>query len=99
MNKLALEVAPLLRGLSFDGEKGDIVVYRDHVDDPELSCAANELSSKFTRGMRSVAVDGAGAFLLGEDYDDAVSDCKGVDPSRSDRVCCGYECGWSKSPR
>jgi len=73
MNTLALEIAPLLRGLSFDGEKGDIVVYREHVDHPDLSCEAGELSEKFKGGMRSVAVEGAGAYLLGEDYDDAVN--------------------------
>jgi sorbitol-6-phosphate 2-dehydrogenase len=73
MNSLAYDVAPLLRGLSFDGEKGDIVVYRDHIDHPELSCAAEELSEKFKKGMRSVVVAGAGAFVLGEDYDDALN--------------------------
>jgi sorbitol-6-phosphate 2-dehydrogenase len=73
MNKLALEVAPLLRGLSFDGEKGDIVVYREQFDHPELTCEAGELSEKFKNGMRSVAVAGAGVFLLGEDYDDALN--------------------------
>ncbi len=73
MNQLAKDIAPLLRGLSFDGEKGDIVVYRDHIDQPELSCAADELSEKFKQGMRSVSINDAGAFLLGEDYDDALN--------------------------
>ena len=73
MNSLAKDIAPLLRGLSFDGEKGDIVVYRDHIDHPELSCEAGELNKKFKKGMRSVNVNGAGAFLLGEDYDDALN--------------------------
>ncbi len=73
MNRLAKDIAPLLRGLSFDGEKGDIVVYRDHIDQPELSCEADELSEKFEKGMRSVNITGVGAFLLGEDYDDALN--------------------------
>lgn len=73
MNKLACDVAPMLRGLSFDGEKGDIVVFRDHIDKPDLTCEAGELSDKFVKGMRSVAVKGAGAFVLGEDYDDALN--------------------------
>lgn len=73
MNSLAHDVAPLLRGLSFDGEKGDIVVYRDHIDDPELTCEAAELSEKFEKGTRSVVVKDAGAFVLGEDYDDALN--------------------------
>lgn len=73
MNSPVLDVAPLLRGLSFNGEKGDIVVYRDHVDSAELSCTVEELAQKFKKGIRSVAVDGVGAFLLGEDFDDAVN--------------------------
>ncbi len=30
MNKF--EIAPLLRGLSFDGEKGDIVVFKEQIE-------------------------------------------------------------------
>lgn len=73
MNRKALEVAPLLRGLSFDGEKGNIVVYRDRIDYAELTCSAEELPAKLEKGMHSVIVEGVGAFLLGEDYDDAVN--------------------------
>ena len=73
MNPKALEIAPLLRGLSFDGEKGDIVVYRDHVDNADLNCTAEELPDKFKQGMRSISIEGVGAFLLGEDYDDAIN--------------------------
>jgi len=73
MNRLAKDIAQLLRGLSFDGEKGDVVVYRDHIDQPELSCEAKDLNEKFKKGMRSVSISGAGAFLLGEDYDDALN--------------------------
>ena len=68
-----LEIAPLLRGLSFDGEKGDIVVSRESVDSPELTCTAEVLATEFKRGIRSVMVEGVGGFLLGEDYDDAVN--------------------------
>ena len=85
MNPKCLEIAPLLRGLSFDGEKGDIVVCRDHVEDPDLACAADELGARFEKGMRSVAVEGVGAFLLGEDYDDAVSG-KSNAPRRTGRA-------------
>ncbi len=66
------EIAPMLRGLSFDGEKGDIVVSRESVD-AELSCSVADLAEKFTPGVRSVMVEGVGGFLLGEDYDDAVN--------------------------
>lgn len=67
------ETAPLLRGLSFDGEKGDIVVFREALEQPELTCSTKELATAFKPGMRSVMVEGVGGFLLGEDYDDAVN--------------------------
>lgn len=68
----ALEMAPLLRGLTFDGEKGDIVVFKESIENAEVTCTADELSEKVNPGVRSVSVEGVGAFLLGEDYDDAV---------------------------
>ncbi len=67
------EIAPLLRGLSFDGEKGDIVVFKEQVENAELTCSTAELAGKFKSGMRSVMVEGVGGFLLGEDYDDAAN--------------------------
>lgn len=73
MSKKVLEIAPLLRGLSFNGEKGDIVVFKDRIDYAELTCTADELADKFQAGMHSVIVEGVGGFLLGEDYDDAVN--------------------------
>ncbi|MDF7799879.1 SDR family NAD(P)-dependent oxidoreductase [Pontiellaceae bacterium B1224] len=68
-----LGIAPQLRGLSFDGEKGDIVITRETIEQPELTCTAAELAEKFTMGTRSVMVEGVGGFLLGEDYDDALN--------------------------
>ncbi len=73
MKRKVLEVAPLLRGLSFDGEKGDIVVFQDRIDYAELTCRPDELAEKFEKGMHSVIVEGVGGFLLGKDYDDAVN--------------------------
>ncbi len=73
MNKAALEIAPLLRGLTFDGEKGDIVVFKESVKSAELKCSAENLAAQFKPGIRSVSVEGVGTFLLGEDYDDAVN--------------------------
>ena len=67
----ALEIAPLLRGLTFDGEKGDIVVYQESIETAELICTAEELEAQFKPGMRAVSVEGVGGFLLGEDNDDA----------------------------
>jgi sorbitol-6-phosphate 2-dehydrogenase len=69
----ALEIAPLLRGLTFDGEKGDIVVFKEKIENVELTCSADELEAKFKPGMRSVSIEGVGGFLLGEDVDDAIN--------------------------
>lgn len=69
----ALEIAPLLRGLTFDGEKGDIVVFKETIKNAELKCSAENLAAQFKPGMRSVSVEGVGGFLLGEDYDDALN--------------------------
>ena len=69
----ALEIAPMLRGLTFDGEKGDIIVFKESLEKAELRCSPAEPASKFKTGMRSVFVDGVGGFLIGEDYDSAVS--------------------------
>ena len=51
MNPKALDIAPLLRGLSFDGEKGDIVVYHNSIENAELRCTAEELSGKFKNNL------------------------------------------------
>ena len=76
MNKI--EIAPILRGLSFDGEKGDIVVFKEKIETAELTCSADALTAEFKPGMRSVMVEGVGGFLLGEDYDDAANGTSNV---------------------
>ncbi|MFA5689039.1 MAG: SDR family NAD(P)-dependent oxidoreductase [Kiritimatiellales bacterium] len=73
MNRKILEMALLLRGLSFDGEKGDIVVFKAPLDRADLICRADELAEKFKPDMRSVIVEDIGGFLLGEDYDAAAN--------------------------
>lgn len=73
MNDKALEIAPLLRGLSYDGDKGDIVVFKDGTEVAEVTCNADEVAEQFKAGMRSVCVENVGTFLLGADYDDAVN--------------------------
>ena len=75
------EIAPLLRGITFDGNKGDIVVYNEKLDSADLTAAAEELETvmsdyKSANGSfpRTVAVTGIdGGFMLGESYDDAVN--------------------------
>ncbi|MGE4490202.1 MAG: SDR family NAD(P)-dependent oxidoreductase [Kiritimatiellales bacterium] len=74
----SLEIAPLLRGLTFDGEKGDIVVFQDEIENAELTCSAENLQAEFRPGTRSVSVQGVGGFLLGEDYDDALNGTSNV---------------------
>jgi sorbitol-6-phosphate 2-dehydrogenase len=74
----AHEIAPLLRGMTFDGEKGDIVVFRETIEDAELVCTVEELEDGVQPGVRSVMVEGVGGFLLGKDYDDAVSGTSGA---------------------
>ena len=68
-----LEISSLLRGLSFDGEKGDIVVFKEQIENAELTCSADALATEFKPGVCSVNVEGVGGFLLGEDYDDALN--------------------------
>jgi sorbitol-6-phosphate 2-dehydrogenase len=72
MNPGVFEIAPLLRGLSFNGEKGLIVAACKKAAAPDLECTADELPDRFRPGMRAIQVEGVGGFLLGEDYDDAV---------------------------
>ncbi len=74
----ALEISPLLRGLTFDGEKGDIVVFKESIENAEITCSTEELAEKVKPGVRSVSVEGVGGFLLGEDYDDAVNGTSNV---------------------
>ncbi len=71
----AHETASHLRGLTFDGEKGAIVLTVDQIDQPDVRCKEAELAKAVKPTTRSVVVDGVGAFRLGEDYDDA---CNGT---------------------
>ncbi|MCK5844885.1 MAG: SDR family NAD(P)-dependent oxidoreductase, partial [Victivallales bacterium] len=74
----ALEISPLLRGLTYDGEKGDIVVFQESIETAELTCSAENLEAQFKPGLRAVSVEGVGGFLLGEDYDEAVNGSSNV---------------------
>ena len=93
MNRSAFELAPVLRGLSYDGTKGGIVVYKDRIDFAELTCSADQLAMQFEQGMRSVFIEEIGGFLIGEDYDDAVNGTSkapvvtGRDGVVSNKVC------------
>lgn len=74
----AMKISPLLRGLTFDGEKGDIVVFKETIENPQLICSQDELAVLVKPGIRSIMVEGVGGFLLGEDYDDAVNGTSNV---------------------
>jgi len=78
------EVAPMLRGITFDGETGNVVVFRERLERADLHCTAETLGTCFKPGMRSVVVEGIGGFLLGADYDDAVNGTAAA-PKRSGR--------------
>ena len=68
----AQEIAPLLRGCTFDGNKGAIAVYTQDASQANVECTADTLTDVVKPGIRSVHVKDVGTFLLGEDYDDAV---------------------------
>ena len=80
MNKIT-DIAPLLRGITFDGNKGDIVIYQKELKNANLAVTEDTLESailayknKNGKFPRSVSVDGLeGGFLLGESYDDALN--------------------------
>lgn len=89
----ALEIAPLLRGLTFNGEKGRIVVFRESLDHADLHCAPETLKERLAPGIRSITVEGIGGFLLGDDYDDALNGtslaptCHGRNAVVQNKVC------------
>jgi len=67
-----LEIAPMLRGCTFDGNKGAIVVHVKDTSAADVTSSIDDLPQKVKPGIRSVQVEGVGIFRLGEDYDDAV---------------------------
>ena len=68
-----VDIAPIVRGCTFDGNKGAIVVHVDDDTHADVQCSAAELREKVAPGIRSVQVEGVGTFRLGEDYDDAIN--------------------------
>ncbi len=69
----ACEIAPLLRGCTFDGNKGAIVVHTQDPIQADVMCTVDTIQEKVKPGIRSVQVEGVGSFRLGEDYDDAMN--------------------------
>lgn len=66
------DIAPLIRGCTFDGNKGAIVVQTDDKIQADVNCRADEILEKVKPGIRSVHIQNIGSFRLGEDYDDAI---------------------------
>ena len=68
----SLDIAPLLRGHTFNGTSSSIVHQIEHLDQPDLTCTLDQLASQLTPTTRSVHIKEVGFFLIGADYDDAV---------------------------
>ena len=68
----AREIAPILRGATFDGNKGAIVVHTEDTLHADVQCTIQDITEKVKPGIRSVHVENVGSFRLGEDYDDAL---------------------------
>ncbi len=69
----SFDIAPLLRGHTFNGTSSSIVHHVEHLDQPELTCTYEQLASQLTPTTRSVHIKEVGFFLIGADYDDAVN--------------------------
>ena len=69
----SFDIAPLLRGHTFNGTSSAIVHHVEHLDQPELTCTYEQLASQLTPTTRSVHIKEVGFFLIGADYDDAVN--------------------------
>lgn len=67
------EVAPIIRGLTFEKEKGKIVVNVPELENPQVICTETTLTSTITPDTRSVQIENVGSFCIGEDYDDAIN--------------------------
>ena len=65
------DIAPIIRGLTFDKNSKSIVHAVPMLKDPDLSCCANEIHSSFKKTIRSLNIEGVGGFLIGDDFDDA----------------------------
>ena len=86
MSTLATRIAPVLRGLSFDGNKGKIVLFAETKQDvtPAVETGAltednfqDVLKKAWKPGTALVSVEGLGCFYLGESYDEAASLAEG----------------------
>ncbi len=86
MNTLATKIAPVLRGLSFDGNKGKIVLFAETKQNviPAVGISGLRednfqeiLRKSWKPGTGMVSVEGVGCFYLGESYDEAASLAEG----------------------
>ena len=81
-NILAVKVSPYLRGLSYDGNKGKIVLFSEAKQDMAGMAVLSgltednyqvELDRVYSSDTTSVCVEGLGCFYLGETYDEALA--------------------------
>jgi sorbitol-6-phosphate 2-dehydrogenase len=82
MSNLISLIAPCLRGLSFNGNKGKIVLFSETAQgvSPAVKTGAlteenyaEELAEAWKPGTALVTVEGTGSFYLGESYDEALA--------------------------
>lgn len=79
--KTVMEIALTLRGLSYDGIKGNIVVFCGDQQQAEREASRETLVPQWKPGTRSIKVEGVGTFRLGADYDDAINGTNTVSPA------------------
>ncbi len=68
-----IETAPIIRGYTYNGKSSSIVHYVENFDEPEISCKIEDLKKLIKPTTKSVCIEGVGSFLLGIDYDEAIT--------------------------
>jgi sorbitol-6-phosphate 2-dehydrogenase len=95
MNELAYKIAPFIRGLSFDGNKGKIVTFseesRSTPNSINLEALTEEnyqdrLQKAFKEGTSSVTIESVGTFYLSETYDGAKALSEGKAAPKEEKV-------------
>jgi sorbitol-6-phosphate 2-dehydrogenase len=95
MNELAYKIAPFIRGLSFDGNKGKIVTFseenRSTPNSINLEALTEEnyqdrLQKAFKEGTSSITIESVGTFYLSETYDGAKALSEGKAAPKEEKV-------------
>jgi sorbitol-6-phosphate 2-dehydrogenase len=95
MNELAYKIAPFIRGLSFDGNKGKIVTFSEESRNTPTSINLEALTEEnyqdrlqkaFKEGTSSVTIESVGTFYLSETYDGAKALSEGKAVPKEEKV-------------